>query len=278
MTRATDPIDDDLRLHAWVDGQLPPEQHAEVEAYLRDHPEAAARVREWAADRDTLQAGLEPMLHESVPVRLQQLVWAHAPADAATGWLRMAAALALLVAGGVVGALLAWQLQALQPRTADAAGASELPQRAAVAHAVYAPERRHPVEVTAAESAAEDGHLARWLTRRLEVPVRLFDLSAQGFELVGGRLLPDEHGPSAQLMYQDAAGRRVTVYLRKPPAATPAAFRFERLGELGVFYWVEGEAGYALVGTLPRAQLLALAQAIYQQGAPAGQAQAPAKR
>jgi anti-sigma factor RsiW len=65
---------------------------------------------------------------------------------------------------------------------------------------------------------------------------------------VGGRLLPDGPGKSAQLMYQDAQGLRVTVYLRKPEVGTPAAFRYERQGELGLFYWVESGAGYALVG------------------------------
>jgi anti-sigma factor RsiW len=39
-----------------------------------------------------------------------------------------------------------------------------------------------------------------------------------------------------------------------------------------MFYWVEGQSehggacGYALVGELPREKLLALAEAIYQQG------------
>jgi anti-sigma factor RsiW len=138
---------------------------------------------------------------------------------------------------------------------------------------------RHPVEV----AAKEEQHLSGWLTKRLDVPVKVFDLRAQGFELVGGRLLPDAAGPSAQLMYQamaaagasaaDAKPLRVTVYLRKPDRATPAAFRYEQQGELGLFYWVEGATaqggpcGYALVGALPREQLLALAEAIYKQGA-----------
>jgi anti-sigma factor RsiW len=90
-------------------------------------------------------------------------------------------------------------------------------------------------------------------------------LRAQGFELIGGRLLPDGTGKSAQLMYQDAQGVRVTVYLRKPEDGAPVAFRYEQQGELGMFYWVESGAGYALVGALPKATLLALAQAIYQQ-------------
>jgi anti-sigma factor RsiW len=64
----------------------------------------------------------------------------------------------------------------------------------------------------------------------------------------------------------------VTVYLRKPDDTTAAEFRYEQRGELGMFYWVEGRStrgkpcGYALVGALPRAQLLALAEAIYKQG------------
>jgi anti-sigma factor RsiW len=95
--------------------------------------------------------------------------------------------------------------------------------------------------------------------------VKLFDLREQGFELVGGRLLPDGAGPSAQLMYQDGAGQRVTIYLRKADQDTPAAFRYERQGELGLFYWVEGESGFALVGPQSRERLLALAQSIYQQ-------------
>jgi len=68
-------------------------------------------------------------------------------------------------------------------------------------------------------------------------------------------------------MYQDAAGQRVTVCLRRPDSATPAAFRFEQVDGLGLFYWVDGAAGYALVGSLPRERLLAVAEALYAQGA-----------
>ena len=44
-----------------------------------------------------------------------------------------------------------------------------------------------------------------------------------------------------------------------------AAFRYEQQGKVGLFYWIEEGAGYALVGELPKETLLALAQAIYQQ-------------
>ncbi len=316
-------------LHAWLDGELSPQRRAEVEAWLHTHPEEEARVRLWAADADAIRAQLKDVLDEPVPERLLQTVMrrgsalgaAAGPAQASaahtfastparqsanasswpTGW-RWAAAFAVFGLGGAFGAALMWRLQpapsaAMASAATDARAPGAWTQRAVVAHSVYVPEVRHPVEVdvvgkTPEESRAQEQHLSRWLTKRLDVPVKLFDLHAQGFELVGGRLLPDASGPSAQLMYQAitpvatdgavaaSAGpatspkpARVTVYLRKPDSSTPAAFRFEQQGELGMFYWVEGQSahggptGYALVGALPRAKLLALAEEIYQQGA-----------
>ena len=273
---------DDLTLHAWLDGELTPERSKEVAAWLQANPEAAARVRLWAADRELLRTRLDGVLDEPVPAALEQVLWRRAPAQRGwlgAGWQRWAAAIAVFALGGTLGAALMWRMQAPAVAVANSAGAAEPAwvRRAAVAHAVYVPEVRHPVEVKAQEE-----HLSRWLTKRLDVPVKLFDLRAQGFELVGGRLLPDAAGPSAQLMYQqiaapgasgaDAKPVRVTVYLRKPDRDTPAAFRFERQGALGMFYWVEGATaqggpcGYALVGELPRERLLAMAQAIYEQG------------
>jgi anti-sigma factor RsiW len=273
----TAPIDENL-LHAWLDDELPADQRAQVEAWLRDHPDDAARVRLWAADAQALRARLEPVLAEPVPQRLAQVVWNRAPVTLASGWQRWAAAALVFVLGGGVGAALMWRLQPPVVQRAAAPVVDGWVQRAVVAHSVYVPEVRHAVEVKAQEE-----HLSRWLTRRLTVPVKLFDLRAQGFELVGGRLLPDAAGPSAQLMYQAIAEPgasavagakpvRVTVYLRKPDADTPAAFRYEQQGNLGMFYWVEGKSehggpcGYALVGELPRERLLAMAESIYRQG------------
>jgi anti-sigma factor RsiW len=269
---------DDTLLHAWLDGELLPERRAEIEAWLQAHPDDAARVRLWTADRDALRARFDTVLGEPAPQALAQVVWRKAPlrlAPPVVAWGRWAAGFAVFVLGCAAGAGLMWRLQ---PQAADLFARAAEPawvHRAAVAHVVYVPEVRHPVEVKAQEE-----HLSGWLTKRLDVPVKLFDLRAQGFELVGGRLLPDAAGPSAQLMYQmvqpasaaaDAKPVRVTVYLRKPDSATPAAFRYEQQGALGLFYWVEGRSaeggpcGYALVGELPRERLLALAEAIFKQ-------------
>jgi anti-sigma factor RsiW len=271
------PIDETL-LNAWLDDELDGDERARVEAWLREQPEAAARVRLWAADREALRARLDAVLAEAVPQRLEQVVWSRAPAQsprAGLGWQRWAAAVAVFALGAAVGGGVVWRAEKRSAvAMAAAAGGPGWVQRAAVAHSVYVPEVRHAVEVKAQEE-----HLARWLTKRLEMPVKLFDLRAQGFELVGGRLLPDAKGPSAQLMYQ-AIGEvpagtqpvRVTVYLRKPEDGAPLSFSYEQQGRTGMFYWVEGASpghppcGYAIVGDLPKDRLLALAQAIERQG------------
>lgn len=273
---------DATQLSAWLDHELEPAERARVDAWLREHPADAETVRRWAADRDALAAALQPLLAEPVPERLRRLVLDHRAARAPWAAWRRVAMVAVFAAGGALGASLMWAVQ----RQASGAppGAAPGPtlaqhdgwvQRAALAHRVYVPEIRHPVEVNVAEGpegarAAQEQHLQRWLTKRVDVPVPLFDLRAQGFELVGGRLLPDEPGrPCAMLMYQHRDGQRVTVYLRKASTHVPAEFRYEREGDVGLFYWVEGRTGYALAGNLGREQLLALAQAIYaqQQGA-----------
>ena len=261
----------DEELSAWVDGEGTAAERAEIEAWLRGHAAEAARVSAWQADREALRAAYAPVAQEAVPSALAAAVWSptrprralHAP------WGLAAAAVAgVFLLGALVGGVVAWQLKAspsvvLARPGASAAGAlgsESWLRRAAFAHAVYTPEPRHAVEVKAQEE-----HLARWLTRRIEAPVKLFDLRPLGFELVGGRLLPDGAGKSAQLMYQDAEGKRITVYLRKPEPGTDAAFRFERQGKLGLFYWIEEKTGFALVGDLPKERLLALAKSIYDQ-------------
>ena len=258
-------------LSAWVDGHGDAAQRARIDAWLREHPEAAAKVRLWAADRDVLRARFDPARGEPVPERLTQVL--ARGAWLAEGWASAAMAACLLVAGGAVGSALTWQWQNTRVVAAQAGTTSGWIQRAAYAHSVFTPEPRHPVEVRAQEE-----HLARWLTRRIDLPVKLFDLRDEGFELMGGRLLPDAGGKSAQLMYENRETKeRVTVYLRKPDADAPTTFRYVRQGDVGLFYWVEPGFGCALVGALPKERLLTLAQAVYRQHEEPAAASAPAR-
>src|SRR5512137_1955330 len=121
-------------LNAWFDGELAPEQGAAVEAHLREHPETAARVRLWHADREALRAQCEAVLLEPVPARLAQAALQPSPFTAPPWWaMRWAAAVALFVLGGVAGAGLFASLG--ERAGAQREARADWPQRAAVAHA-----------------------------------------------------------------------------------------------------------------------------------------------
>jgi anti-sigma factor RsiW len=172
--------------------------------------------------------------------------------------LRLAAALAWFAVGGIAG----WYVHEFNP--ADKA-APEMPvwaQRAAVAHAVYAPEVRHPVEVT----ADQETHLVAWLSKRLGTSLKVPHLESAGYGLVGGRLLPGEEGAVAQFMYQDAKGQRLTLYVRTNMEQNKeSAFRFTQEGNVRVFYWIDRRLGYALSGEISKDDLLRVAMAVHQQ-------------
>lgn len=60
-------------LHAYVDGALPPERVAEVEAWLAGHPEDAERVAAYRAQNLALKALFDPVLAEPLPDNLHAL-------------------------------------------------------------------------------------------------------------------------------------------------------------------------------------------------------------
>ena len=97
----------------------------------------------------------------------------------------------------------------------------------------------------------------RWLTRRVGAPIRAPSLVDRGWKLMGGRLLPDLGLPAAQFMYEDAAGRRLTLYIRKETGLNNTSFQFAERDGLGSFYWIDRPLAYALAGRLSREELMA---------------------
>lgn len=91
------------------------------------------------------------------------------------------------------------------------------------------------------------------------------DLETQGFELVGGRLVPFDGKPGALLMYQDGSGARLTVMIARDPDNGSTAFRYDQQGSIGTFYWVDQGIGYALSGEFDRDLLESAARSIYAQ-------------
>lgn len=252
-------------LHAYVDGLLPLARQAEIEAWLAARPEEAARVNAYRSQNLALRQLFDPVLDEAVPPGIRLPVrrpWWNGPAA------RSAAAVLIALLGGVAG----WTVrggmapQAVagsgQARFAIAGPATGLARQAAIAHAVYSPEVRHPVEV----GVEQEAHLVAWLSKRLGKPVHPPHLGKLGYDLIGGRLLPGQSGPVAQFMYQDVAGKRMTLYVStEQGSAADTGFRFAQEGKVGVFYWIDGDFGYALSASAGKGELAAIATAVHAQ-------------
>ena len=83
---------------------------------------------------------------------------------------------------------------------------------------------------------------------------------------MGGRLLPGGGTPAAQIMYEDQSGARLTLYIRASgPDDAKSALRYDRAAGVGVYYWDDGEKGYALAGELQKEPLLKVAKLVYRQ-------------
>lgn len=241
-------------LHAYADDQLDVARLTQVEAWLAAHPERRAQVEDWRAQAADLHRAYDRVLDEAVPARL-------IPAANSGRWLdaRKLAAVMWLMLGAVTGFLLRGET----PRDPiSPIAAHSLPRQAAVAHAVFVPEVRHPVEV----GADQEAHLVGWLSKRLGTQLKPPRLDDVGYRLVGGRLLPGDSGEVAQLMYENSTHNRLTLYVRPDaPTSGDTGFRYARENGIDVFYWVDGRFGYALSGNTGREDMLRLATLVYRQ-------------
>lgn len=137
-------------LHAYIDGVLPPSRCAEIEAYLAHRPEEAKRLQAYQQQKHALRALFNPVMHEpippSIPARPLYRPW---------NVQSFAAGLLIAAASGTAGWLLHGQaasgLSPSSPAARQAANdrAPALARQAAIAHVVYSPSVRHPVEIGA---------------------------------------------------------------------------------------------------------------------------------
>ena len=202
--------------------------------------------------RDALRAAYDPVLAEPVPAVLQAV----ARRGLRRRGLRRLAA--LLASGVALGIWAGWQLHG-----AGMSVDTQIARRAAAAHAAYAAEVRHPVEV----GAQQEAQLAAWLSERLGMKVWAPDLREAGMALVGGRLLPGETQPAAWLMYEARDGRRLTLYWAPDltrQGKTELGYTRER--NLHVFHWVDEECGYGVASAdLGKDALRRIALLVYDQ-------------
>lgn len=247
-------------LLAYADGRLEGEHKLAVERFLAGNPERAAEVTHWQRQNEAMRALFGPAAKEPIPARLNphriafELRREHS-------WRMQFAAAAVVIAmlGGAAG----WFGRDV---IAPAEGQSDLLiDNAVVAHNLFVKEKRHAVEVV----AAEQDHLVNWLSARIQTPIGAPDLNAEGFTLVGGRLLPAgaylETGPAAQLMYENASAERVTLYITAALPDKTEAWSFETRNGIEAYYWANDTVTCTVVGDLPEVELRKIGKKVFQQ-------------
>ena len=261
------PLISEAELHAYVDAVLPAARRSDIEQHLAAQPEDAERLRAYQAQKQGLHELFNAVLDEPLPERLRALATAPpglAPSRRRAAHLarwslqRIAAGLLIAVFSGAAG----WLAHGRYPPSENLARMALLPRQAAVAHVVFSPDVRRPVEV----GADHEDQLVAWLSKRLGTPVQAPKLAALGYDLIGGRLLPGNSGPVAQFMYQDNSGQRLTLYLSTENVGNQeTAFRFAQEGAINVFYWIDGKFAYALSASIAKDELARVAKAVYDQ-------------
>lgn len=228
-------IPTEQELHAYVDDRLTATRRSEVEAWLAVNPQQAQRIEAWRSDARRLRTALAGLneLPAAAPLDLS-----HLHRQLRHRRRRKFANAAMLVLALGLGGFGGWQARDATMQ-ADA-----LPMADAVqAHRLFADTPALDIRASA------PGTLQAWLGRHFSKVGELPDLAAYGFEPVGARLLSNEQGPAALLVFQDRSGQRVSLFLRSPGR------RFERMpsgerteGTLQARYWSHGAYNFALVG------------------------------
>jgi anti-sigma factor RsiW len=263
------PITDE-DINAYVDGVLSEERRADVERALELDPALAQCASDYFSLNNLLHERYDRVLSEPLPAQLRS------PAVArrrhAMNWPQFAGMAATLVLGvalgfgiqGRMGGAGQWlhDPQHSDTQPVSLAGSEMFAHRAALAHVVYMPAVERPLDM----GEDREQEVVQMLAKRLGTDIHPPMLRKSGFELSGGRLLPGNDGPMAQFMYNNAAGERVTLLVsHRKASSNTTAFKLYMDGPVNVFYWVDGDFGYALSGGIDRDVLLALSHDVYAQ-------------
>ncbi|WP_455923132.1 anti-sigma factor family protein [Pseudomonas putida] len=224
-------------LHAYVDLRLNPADRQRLETWLASHPEVARELKGWQQDARLLRTvlGGAPMADNPAldPTTLRQ--------RRRHRYQQHFARAAVLVLAVGLGGIGGWQAhQARHPAVAPMSDALQ-------AYHLFAEKDVLPADFKVSDADT----LQPWLDRYFHDATRLPDLGSAGFKAVGARLLSTDQGPAAMVLYQDAAGAKVTFYIRPPgPNNNLLPRGTRREGQLQADYWSGPGYNYAMVAPI----------------------------
>jgi anti-sigma factor RsiW len=231
-------------LHAYIDGELDPAKTLELEAHLAENPSVRAaceRLREMSAairdkaDYHAAPAWLEARVRAAIPAgpengsaRWWRWLKPAGSFAVAADWLRPAASFAAV-------ALVTWVV---------ALGYMRPNEDERITQEVLASHVRATLANRSYDVASSDQHTVKpWLSARLAFSPPVADLSASGFELVGGRLDYIGAQPVAVLVYKrrqhliDVFVWPVEAQKTEQPLARDG-FNIERFARNGMGFWL----------------------------------------
>ena len=225
----------DLKLMAYADGELDPEQISEMEDLIEDQPALRQTVLQHRQTSALLRAACAEGYYANSTITLPPRR-ARSPVRQYAGWAIAATVAGMIGFGG--GAF--WKGQPTSAR-------DSLVDEVAEYHEIYSRETKHLVEVAAAQS----DELTAWLGRRIGRNIDVPDLTGMGLNFAGGRMLVVGGKPVAELMYTRDSGRPIALCISEGDGTTASGtspIRLDRKGALNLASWNAGHHIFVVVG------------------------------
>jgi anti-sigma factor RsiW len=231
----------EAELHAFMDGELPPDRAAAVRAALTAEPALAARIAAYRADQLRLQALFGPVADRKLPQAWLSRIAGHRVSRRIRFYRHLAVAAALALA--VLGSAATLLLKGNDTILAEAQAAHD----GTLASTGLVSGRR------LAQSGAD-----QMLQAALGLNVRSPDLAKFGYHLV---TVAFYRGPAAGLVYRNAQSAELTIYVRK--SRGDARFDLLRQGKLRVCIWQDDVVSAVMMADMSAGEMMRVASAAY---------------
>ncbi|WEZ82915.1 anti-sigma factor [Rhizobium sp. 32-5/1] len=264
----------EIRLSAYLDGEVTDAEHRELEELVARDEEARRLFEQLQAGNAFGNKAFEDFLHDPVPLSLVRRIKQGTPtnpkAERVTTadpirhrtrlWPRtLAASVVLLLVGGSTGYILGMVNSQSEQNQQVAAARSWLDDIAEY-HRVYSRQETHLVEVPASQG---DAAIINWLASSVGVNFNRPDLAAQGLTFEGGRLLVAAGKPVAQLMYRNAEGDVFAIcFLKSESKGEQGKLAESMRDDLAMVSWQKSGASYVVIGPSADAKLRDLAETV----------------